>query len=92
MIDITPTTTMRGGHFPFSKLGLSGEQEDDVLDLTRLCYDQYTHKIRQERRKFCARNPAKPLAVTTQKDIVMDTRKNPKMIASVGTAFATATK
>ena len=35
-------------------------------------------------------DPATPLTVTTEKDIVLDTRTNPVMITSVGTAFAAA--
>ena len=60
--------------------------------MTRTSYDQFTHKIRQEWRKCLAQNPTEPLAVTTEKDIVLDTRTNPIMIASAGTDFATATE
>lgn len=89
MPQITPTTSV---HYTLSKLGTSEEQEDEILDLTRLTYDQFTHKFRQEKRRCLARNPAAALAATTEKDIVLDTRTNPIMIASMGTTFATATE
>ena len=76
--------------FGLSKLGTSGDQDEGVLDLTRLTYDQFTHNIGQEKRRFLARDPAAPLIVTIEKDIVLDTRTNLVMITSVGTAFTIA--
>ena len=58
----------------------------------RLTYDQFTFKIRQEKRRCLARNPAVPFTATTEKDIVLDTRTNPMMIASAGTTFSVATE
>ena len=39
-----------------------------------------------------AQSPSVASMVATEKDIVLDTRTNPVMIASIGTAFAVATE
>ena len=69
-----------------------GEQEEEVFDLTRLTFDQFSFKIQQERRKALAQSHSTISMVATGKDIVPDTRTNPVMIASAGTAFAAATE
>ena len=63
-----------------------------MFNLTRLTYDQFTFKIRQEKRRCLAWNLVMPFTTTTEKDIVLNTRTNPVMIASAGTAFAAATE
>ena len=67
-------------------------QEEDVFDLTRLTFDQFSFKIRQEKRRSLAQSPSASSAVSTGKDIGLDTRTNRVMIASAGTAFAAATE
>ena len=67
-------------------------QEEEVFDLTRLTFDQFSFKIRQEKRRALAQSPSAKSTVATGKVIVLDTKTNPVMIASAGTAFAAATK
>ena len=69
-----------------------GEQEEEVFDLTRLTFHQFSFKIRQEKRKSLAQSHPAISTVATEKDIVLDTRNNPVMIASAGTAFSAATE
>lgn len=78
--------------FVLSQPGTSEGQEEEVFNLTRLTHDLFTFKIRQEKRRCLAQNPAAPFKTTTEKDIVLDTNTNAVMIASAGTAFAVATK
>jgi len=72
---------------PLQELGFPEDKEEKVLDLTKLTFDQVRIKIRQERRKYYARNPAEPLLVTTAKEIVHDTTVNLEMIALARIAF-----
>ena len=78
--------------FALSEPGSSEGQEEEVFNITRLTYDQFTFKIRQEKRRCLAWNPSAPFIATAKKDIVLDTRTNLVMIASTGTAFAMATE
>ena len=87
MPQTTPATNV---HFSLSELGTSKYQDEGVLDLTRLTYDQFTHKIRQEKRRCLAWNPIAPLTATIEKDIVFDTRINLVMISLAGTTFVVA--
>lgn len=63
-----------------------------MLDLTRLAFNHVNCNIMQERRKYYARNPAEPLFVTIEKDVVWDTMVNPEMISSSEIVFMTTTK
>ena len=87
-----PPTPITRDHFPLSELGLPNESEDEVLDLTRISLDHFSHKIKQEMRKYIARNPSKPLSVSTENEIVPDTTVNPEMVASKGATFVAMTE
>jgi len=67
---VPPTTPLTGGHLPLQELGISEEQDEEVLDLTKLTLDEINLKIVQERKTYCNKNPIEPLSVTTIKDIV----------------------
>ena len=62
------------------------------MELTRLTFDQFSNKIKQERRKYFARNPVETLSVSMENEIVLDTTMNLEMIALAGTAFVAATE
>ena len=79
-------------HFSLSKLSSCEGQEEEVFNLTRLNYDQFSFKIQQEKRRCLARNPYTPIIAMTKKYIVLDTRTNPIMISLAGTTFAAATE
>ena len=75
-LEIPPSGTrsiLSGDDFP-------GEQEEEVFDLTRLKFDQFSFKIQQEKRKSLAQSHPAISTVATEKDIVLDTRTNPVMI------------
>jgi len=70
---VIPSTPHTRGHLPLQELGIPEEEEEEVLDLTKITFDQVSLKIRQERRKYYARNPIEPLSITIAKEIVPDT-------------------
>lgn len=84
------TTPLTHGHFPLQELGVLEGEEEEVLDLIMLTFDEVNVKIEQERKKYCAMNPTKPLSVTMTKDIVHNIIENMQIITSTGaTVFAT---
>ena len=90
-IEVNPLDIPLGGT-KLSDVRSPQGQEEDVFDLTRLTFDQFSFKIQQEKRRSLAQSPSATSTVATGKDIVLDTRTNPVMIASAGTAFAAATE
>ena len=70
-------------------MGISKDQ-DEVLDLTKISFDELNLKIIQERKKYCSRNQADPLLVNMAMDILPNVTTNPQMIASAKTTFVVA--
>lgn len=91
-LDIPPSTPTTSEHIPLKELGIPDEEEEEVLDITRLTFDQVYCNIMQERRRCYVKNPSKPLSMATEKNIVLDTIMNPEMISLVGTCFVTTTE
>lgn len=77
-------------HSALSDVSSYEGQEEEVFNLTRITYDQFSFKIRQEKMRCLARNPSAPSTTAMDKDIVLDTRNNPVMIALVDITFTTA--
>ena len=69
------------------ELGISNKQDEEVIDLTRLTFDEVNHKIVQENKKYCTNSPAEPLSVTMTKDIMSNITKNSQIITSTGKKF-----
>jgi len=89
-LDIPPITPLTYGHLPLRELGISEDQDEEVLDLTKITFDEVNLKIIQERKKSCSRNLANPLSVTMEMDIVPNIMSNPQMITSPRIAFVAA--
>ena len=89
-LNIPPSTPIISGHFPMQELGILEEEEEEVLDISMLTFNQVQCKIMQEKRRCYAKNPTKPILVVTKKEIVINTTMNLEMIVYVGTAFVTA--
>lgn len=91
-LDVPLVTPLTGGHLPLRELGISKDQDEEILDLTKITFDEVNLKIIQDRKKSCSRNPADPLSVTTAMNIVPNITSNPQMIAFASTTFVAATK
>ena len=44
-LDVPPSTPPTGGNLPLQELGFSEEQEDEVLDLTKITFNQVNLKM-----------------------------------------------
>jgi len=75
-LDVPPTTPLVRGHLPIQELGILEDQDEEVIDLTRLTFDEINLKIVQERKKYCSKNPVEPLSVATIKDIMPNITAN----------------
>lgn len=91
-LDVPPVTPLTGGNLPLRELGISEDQDEEVLDLTKITFDKVNLKIIQESKRSCNRNPADPLLVTMETYIVPNITSNPLMIASTNTAFKATIK
>jgi len=66
-----------------------------ILEISNFTFDQFKHKITQERRKYLKyflNDPNYPIFINLERDIVVDIRTNPKIITSSGSTFKTSTK
>lgn len=63
-LDVPPTTPIIGKQLPLQELGIFEDQDEDVIDLTKLTFDEINLKIVQERKKYCSRNLVEPLSIT----------------------------
>lgn len=88
-LDVPTSTPITGKHIPLKELGILDEEEEEVLDLTRLMFDHVNYNIIWKRRKCYSKNDGKHLSVTTKENIVLDITWNPEIIASARTAFVT---
>lgn len=88
-LDVPPSTPIVEGNLPLKELGIPNEAEEEVLYLTILNFDQVNCNIIQERKKYYARNPTKPLIMTIEKVIILDTMVNLEMIISTENALVT---
>jgi len=70
-------TSLNGGHLSLQYLGILEDQDEEVLDLTKITFDEINLKIIQERKKYCNRNPVDPLSVTTTTYIMPNIMINP---------------
>jgi len=91
-LDVPPTTPLTGGHIPLRELGISEDQDEEVLDLTKITFDEVNLKIIQQTKKSCRRNPTDLLSVTTKTDIMPNITTNAQMIAFIRTDFVATTK
>jgi len=85
--DVPPIPPLTIRHLPLLELCITEDQEEEVLDLTKITFDKVNLEIIQERKISCSRKRADPLLVTMAIDIVPNIMSSLLMIASSSIAF-----
>lgn len=91
-MNVPPPTPLTGGHFPSKESDITVKEEEAMLDLSRLTFDQVKFKITQEMCICWAKDKRTHISVTTEREIVVETIINPVMIAFSRIAFVSTTK
>lgn len=59
-------------------------EEDIILDISNLKFDQLKHEIIKKRRKYFLNDPKQPISINIERESATNTKTNPKAIASIG--------
>lgn len=87
-----PSPPLTSGHIPLSEMEMPPLDDEMVMDISSLTFDQVKTKIIQERWKYFPNDLVHLASIHIERVIVSDTRRNAKIVTTTNLAFARVVK